>query len=162
MTENTDIPLFTKKDMIQFRTSKITLYEYAESKRRAIDKNISLKGIYEICCYACGVKMLAASIKNRKREFVLARQSAHYFSALLTDRTVTNIGTSIGRKHYATVLHSIKTIRNVLDVTELGGKDERQKTIELIAGRLGAKYRVDIYELMEQDRTDEKMRHMRW
>jgi DNA repair ATPase RecN len=70
-------------------------------------------------------------IKTRKSEIIQARQIAMYFSKKLTKSSLTSIGTQIGQKDHATVLHAIKTVNNLIDT------EKKYKTdIEEIGKRL--------------------------
>jgi len=51
--------------------------------------------------------------KTRKREIVQARQIAMYFSKILTKSSLATIGSQIGGKDHATVLHACKTVNNL-------------------------------------------------
>jgi chromosomal replication initiator protein len=53
--------------------------------------------------------------KTRKREIVQARQISMYFSKNLTKSSLALIGSQIGGKDHATVLHACKTVNNLLD-----------------------------------------------
>ena len=53
--------------------------------------------------------------KTRKREIVQARQIAMFFAKNLTKSSLATIGTSIGGKDHATVLHACKTVNNLLE-----------------------------------------------
>ena len=53
--------------------------------------------------------------KTRKRDIVQARQIAMYFAKDLTKASLSTIGSQIGRKDHATVLHAYKAIRNLVD-----------------------------------------------
>lgn len=53
--------------------------------------------------------------KTRKREIVQCRQIAMYFSKRLTKDSLSTIGSIIGDKDHATVLHACKTINNLID-----------------------------------------------
>lgn len=53
--------------------------------------------------------------KTRKREIVQARQIAMYFSKSLTKASLATIGSQIGGKDHATVLHACKTVNNLVD-----------------------------------------------
>lgn len=55
-------------------------------------------------------------INTRKPEIKEPRQIAHYFAKEYTDLTLSKIGDLIGKKDHATVLHSVKTIKNLIDV----------------------------------------------
>jgi len=56
----------------------------------------------------------------RKRHYVLARQISHYFAKELHPRlSLAFVGKNIGNKDHATVLHSIKTINNLIDTDKV-------------------------------------------
>lgn len=46
-----------------------------------------------------------------------ARQMAHFFSRMLTDLSLSEIGENFGNRNHATVMHSLKTISNEYDVS---------------------------------------------
>jgi len=53
--------------------------------------------------------------KTQKKESVQARQIAMYFSREFTGRNLAYIGKEIGGKDHATVLHSCKTVNNLIE-----------------------------------------------
>lgn len=53
--------------------------------------------------------------QSRKREVLLPRQIAMYFCKEYTAVSLRGIGSRFGDKHHATVLHSYKTINNLID-----------------------------------------------
>ncbi len=52
---------------------------------------------------------------TRKREIVQARQLAMYFSKAYTKHSLASIGSKLGKKDHATVLHACKTVKNLYD-----------------------------------------------
>ncbi len=52
---------------------------------------------------------------TRKREIVQARQLAMYFSKMYTKHSLASIGSKLGKKDHATVLHACKTVKNLYD-----------------------------------------------
>jgi len=52
---------------------------------------------------------------TRKREIVQARQLAMFFSKSYTKHSLASIGSKLGNKDHATVLHACKTVRNLYD-----------------------------------------------
>ena len=56
--------------------------------------------------------------KTRKREIVQARQIAMYFSKNLTSSSLSTIGSVIGGKDHATVLHAYKTVNNLAETNK--------------------------------------------
>ena len=55
------------------------------------------------------------SSKSRKREVVQARQIAMYLSRTLTSTSLSYIGSQIGGRDHATVLHSYNTVNDLID-----------------------------------------------
>jgi len=78
-------------------------------------KEISIDYIQKVVCdfFSLSPEMLQS--KTRKREIVQARQIAMYFSKTLTKSSLATIGSQIGGKDHATVLHACKTVNNLLD-----------------------------------------------
>ena len=84
-------------------------------KSRTNSRYITIDYIQKVVCnyYDIGVELLQS--KTRKREIVQARQVAMYFSKNLTKSSLATIGTEIGMKDHATVLHACKTVNNLMD-----------------------------------------------
>lgn len=55
---------------------------------------------------------------TRKREVVEAKQIGHFFSKKLTKDSLATIGSQIGDMDHCTVLHSIKTVNNLLETNK--------------------------------------------
>ena len=53
--------------------------------------------------------------KTRKRHIVQARQLAMYFAKRLTKASLASIGSQIGSRDHATVLHACKTVNNLTE-----------------------------------------------
>jgi len=51
--------------------------------------------------------------KSRKRNVVQARQLAMFFAKRFTKASLASIGTQIGKRDHATVLHACKTVGNL-------------------------------------------------
>lgn len=78
-------------------------------------KEISIDYIQKIVCnyYNIGIDQIQS--RTRKREIVQARQVAMFFSKSLTKSSLATIGSQIGGKDHATVLHACKTVNNLLE-----------------------------------------------
>ena len=61
----------------------------------------------------CSVTWLLQS-KTRKRHVVQARQLAMFFAKKFTKASLANIGSQIGDRDHATVLHACKTVDNLV------------------------------------------------
>ncbi|MCX6256473.1 MAG: chromosomal replication initiator protein DnaA [Bacteroidia bacterium] len=78
-------------------------------------KEISIDYIQKIVCDFFNLSLEQLQSKTRKREIVQARQIAMYFSKNYTKSSLATIGTQIGVKDHATVLHACRTVNNLLE-----------------------------------------------
>lgn len=53
--------------------------------------------------------------KTRKRHIVQARQLAMFFAKRMTKASLASIGSQIGKRDHATVLHACKTVDNLAE-----------------------------------------------
>jgi len=79
-------------------------------------KAITVDEIINTVCRHFGLETAAIHTKSRKREVVQARQIAMYLAKNHTDFSTAKIGTLIGGKDHATVLHACKTIKELKEV----------------------------------------------
>jgi len=93
-----------------------------ELAREMIDKlikntkrEISIDYIQKVVCNYYNISSDSLKSKTRKREIVQARQVAMYFSKNLTKSSLATIGSQIGGKDHATVLHACKTVNNLVE-----------------------------------------------
>ena len=78
-------------------------------------KEISINSIVNVVCSNMGLSIEEFRSNTRKRNIVQARQLAMYLSKKYTQSSLIAIGQQCGNKDHATVLHSIKTIANMLE-----------------------------------------------
>ncbi|MDX9773194.1 MAG: chromosomal replication initiator protein DnaA [Bacteroidales bacterium] len=78
-------------------------------------KEITIDYIQKVVCEYYKIPVDQMQGKTRKREIVQARQVSMYFSKSLTKASLASIGSSIGGKDHATVLHACKTVNNLID-----------------------------------------------
>lgn len=76
---------------------------------------ITIDYIQKIVCDYFNMPVDSLHSKTRKREVVQARQIAMFFSKNLTKSSLASIGSQIGHKDHATVLHACKTVNNLMD-----------------------------------------------
>ena len=95
-------------------------------------KPITIDTIIDTVCSHFGLEPSAIHTKSRKRDVVQARQIAMYLAKNNTDYSASKIGTLIGGKDHATVLHACKTIRELreVDKTFRTEVDEIQATLK--------------------------------
>jgi len=105
--------------------------EMVDKLVKSTRKEISIDYIQKIVCEYFGLPSDVLQTKTRKREIVQARQIAMFFSKNMTKSSLSTIGSIIGGKDHATVLHACKTVNNLKDT------DKRFKSqIEDIERRL--------------------------
>lgn len=78
-------------------------------------REITVDYITKVVCDYFNLTADSLHIKTRKREIVQARQIAMYFSKSLTKSSLAAIGSQIGDKDHATVLHACRTVANLKD-----------------------------------------------
>jgi chromosomal replication initiator protein len=90
-------------------------------------KEISAEHICETVCAFFNVNKEQFDSKKRTRDVALARQVAMFLCKKYTKMPLSAIGNAIGKKNHATVLHSCKTINNLLETD----KEFRQQLEEI-------------------------------
>ncbi len=80
---------------------------------------ISIDNIQQIISDHFGIPISSINGKSRKKEIVTARQLGIYFSKEMTDRPLKDIGRTFGGRDHSTVLYSIKSVNNQIDVDPL-------------------------------------------
>jgi chromosomal replication initiator protein len=78
-------------------------------------REISIDYIQKVVCNYFNIPLEQIQSKTRKREIVQARQVAMFFSKNLTKASLATIGSQIGGKDHATVLHACKTVNNLIE-----------------------------------------------
>jgi chromosomal replication initiator protein len=78
-------------------------------------REISIDYIQKVVCNYFNIPIEQIQSKTRKREIVQARQVAMFFSKNLTKASLATIGSQIGGKDHATVLHACKTVNNLIE-----------------------------------------------
>jgi chromosomal replication initiator protein len=99
------------KKEITLDLAKQIIDKLVKSTRR----EISIDYIQKIVCDYFNMQVENLKSKTRKREIVQARQIAMYFAKNLTKSSLATIGSVIGGKDHATVLHACKTVNNLID-----------------------------------------------
>jgi len=104
-----------------FNKKTITL----ELSKKIIDKivkqtkrEITIDYIQKVVCDYFEMNVDILQSKTRKREIVQARQIAMFFSKNLTNSSLSTIGSQIGGKDHATVLHAYKTVNNLVETNK--------------------------------------------
>jgi chromosomal replication initiator protein len=80
--------------------------------------HISIEKIIKLVCEHFNMDDSLIQTSSRKREIVLARQVAMYLAKKYTDCSLSHIGTKVGGKDHATVLHAIKALKNQMETNK--------------------------------------------
>lgn len=97
------------KKEITLELTKKTLSNFVSNSR----KEISIDYIQKLVCDYFKIPIDLVQSKTRKRDVVQARQLAMYFAKKYTKASLSSIGSQIGKRDHATVLHACKTVRNL-------------------------------------------------
>ncbi len=79
-------------------------------------KEITIETIIDSVCKHYEIEKESLHAHSRKRNVVMARQVAMYLAKKYTGASCSKIGTLIGKKNHATVIHSCKIVKNQLDI----------------------------------------------
>lgn len=79
-------------------------------------KKITADLIQNVVCDYFEIEDSLLQSASRKREIVLARQIAMYLIKNHTDMSLAQIGTILGKRNHATVLHACKTMKEQIEV----------------------------------------------
>lgn len=99
---------FNKKD-ITIDLAKAIVDNYVKNTKREVSIDYIQKVVSDY--FQMDVETLQS--KTRKRHIVQARQLAMFFAKKLTKASLASIGTHIGKRDHATVLHACKTVDNL-------------------------------------------------
>ena len=91
--------------------------------KKTENKEITIDNIIKAVCHYYNVEENSLHAKSRKKDVVLVRQVAMYFSKIYTNNSLAKIGQAIGGKDHATVLHAFKIIKNQSDVDKVFKKE---------------------------------------
>ena len=101
---------FTKKEM----TMELA-HDLIEKIVQTPQNEITVSKISSVVCDYFKISPEQMASKSRKREVAQARQIAMYLSRTLTNTSLSYIGSQIGGRDHATVLHSYNTVNDLLD-----------------------------------------------
>ncbi|HJN79211.1 MAG TPA: chromosomal replication initiator protein DnaA, partial [Flavobacteriaceae bacterium] len=94
---------------ISLSLAKDVINKFVKNNRR----EVSIDYIQKVVSDYFQMDIETLQSKTRKRHIVQARQIAMYFAKKFTKASLASIGTQIGRRDHATVLHACKTVDNL-------------------------------------------------
>jgi chromosomal replication initiator protein len=118
---------FNRKE-INIELAKKIVENYVKNTKR----EISIDQIQQTVSDYFSMDVETLQSKTRKRHIVQARQLAMYFSKKMTKASLASIGSQIGKRDHATVLHACKTVDNLASTDKQFSKyvdDLREKLI---------------------------------
>ncbi|MGV6829236.1 MAG: chromosomal replication initiator protein DnaA [Flavobacteriales bacterium] len=99
---------FNKKD-ITIDLAKNIVDNYVKHTKR----EVSIEYIQKVVSEYFQMDVDTLQSKTRKRHIVQARQLAMFFAKKMTKASLASIGSQIGKRDHATVLHACKTVNNL-------------------------------------------------
>lgn len=99
---------FNKKD-ITLELAKKIVDNYVKNTKR----EVSIDYIQKVVSDYFQMDVDTLQSKTRKRHIVQARQIAMFFAKKMTKASLASIGSQIGKRDHATVLHACKTVTNL-------------------------------------------------
>ncbi|MFN8436764.1 MAG: chromosomal replication initiator protein DnaA [Cytophagales bacterium] len=82
---------------------------------KEIDSDVGIDFIQKAVAESFKVSVEEMKDKTRKKEIVIARQTAMYFAKNYTNLSLKAIGYHFGKRDHTTVLHAIEAVNNMLD-----------------------------------------------
>ncbi len=82
-------------------------------------REVSIDSIVQVVCEMMNVTIDAINSKARTREVAQARQIAMYFAKKHTKSPLAAIGSAIGGRNHATVLHACKAVNNLMETDKM-------------------------------------------
>jgi len=101
---------FNKKEFTLSLTRQIVDKFVKNTKRE-----VSIEYIQKVVSNYFELDVATLQSKTRKRHIVQARQLAMYFAKRMTKASLASIGSQIGKRDHATVLHACKTVGNLTE-----------------------------------------------
>ena len=93
--------------------------EVVDTFSHNMSKELSIANIQQIVSDFFNISIDHIIGKTRKRNIVVARQLGMYFAKKLTTLSLKEIGKHFGNRDHTTVMHSIKTINDLIDTDTL-------------------------------------------
>lgn len=116
------LPVFNRK--IDLELTKRVVAKTVKREK----KQITIDDIQNTVSDYFNINMSEIHSKSRKREIVQARQVTMFLSKKYTNYSYSHIGSLVGKRDHATVLHACRTVQNSLDIDK--SFQQTMKTIE--------------------------------
>lgn len=113
--EGTIVTLIAQATFAKKEITMSLAHELIEKIVQTPQNEITVARISSAVCDYFKISPEQIASKSRKREVAQARQIAMYLSRTLTNTSLSYIGSQIGGRDHATVLHSFNTVNDLID-----------------------------------------------
>ena len=133
MENNSKVTHIEISEEMKQAIESIGRYDVVEKFVKNVKREISIDYIQKIVSDYFQLDLEILQSKTRKRHVVQARQLAMFFAKKYTKASLANIGSQIGDRDHATVLHACKTVDNLVATDKQFKKfvDDIQKKLTL-------------------------------
>lgn len=119
----------TKED-INIELTKTIISKIVKDTNREID----IKYIQEIVSKYFHISIEEMKDKARRKEIVIARQVAMYFSKDFTNNSLKSIGFHFGGRDHSTVIHAVQSVNDMIDTDNFFKKSISEINKRILAG----------------------------
>ena len=98
-----------------------------------IETEVSIDYIQKTIGEYFKIQVDALKDKTRKKEIVIARQVAMYFSKMYTNHSLKSIGYHFGGRDHSTVIHAVQSVEDMMDTDAIfkGSVEELKKKLKM-------------------------------
>ena len=118
------------KDEISIELTKSIISKIVKDTNREID----IKYIQEIVSKYFHISIEEMKDKARKKEIVIARQVAMYFSKDFTNNSLKSIGFHFGGRDHSTVIHAVQSVNDMIDTDNFFKKSIEEINRRILIG----------------------------
>ena len=118
------------KDEISIELTKSIISKIVKDTNREID----IKYIQEIVSKYFHISIEDMKDKARKKEIVIARQVAMYFSKDFTNNSLKSIGFHFGGRDHSTVIHAVQSVNDMIDTDNFFKKSIEEINRRILIG----------------------------
>ena len=110
------------KKKIDIDLAKSVINKIVKNTKREID----IKFIQDVVSKYFNISIEDMKDKARKKEMVIARQVAMYFSKDFTNNSLKSIGFHFGGRDHSTVIHAVQSVNDMIDTDSIFRKNIKE------------------------------------
>lgn len=110
------------KKKIDIDLAKSVINKIVKNTKREID----IKYIQDVVSKYFNISIEEMKDKSRKKEIVIARQVAMYFSKDFTNNSLKSIGFHFGGRDHSTVIHAVQSVNDMIDTDSIFRKNIKE------------------------------------